>query len=672
MHRNLNLGILAHVDAGKTSLTERLLFEAGVIDRVGSVDAGDTQTDSLELERRRGITIKSAVVSFELPTTPDSADVTRVNLIDTPGHPDFIAEVERALVVLDGAVLVISAVEGVQSQTRVLLRTLDRLGVPTLIFVNKIDRAGADVVQTLAGIRRHLTDRVMPMGSTTDLGRRSARFWPFGPDNSTFARRMLDELSLADDSLAAEFVAEDQLPGHDRLLTALAQATAAGRIHPVYLGSAITGAGLSELTYGIRRLLPTAAGDPGAAFQAQVFKVERGEAGDRIGLVRIRQGRLHSREYVRMPRQGRAKVTGIEVFADGGRHRVDAVAADLIAAVHGLVDVRIGDWLGRPTEPARVERLFNPPILETVVRPADPRDRGRLHTALSQLAEQDPLIDLRQDDVRQELYLSLYGEVQKEVIQATLSEQYGVAVSFDRTTTICIERPIGTGAALEFKDADDNPFLATVGLRVDPRPPGAGNAYQLEVELGSMPYAFMRAVEDTVRRTLEQGLHGWPVTDCLVSMTHSGYFPRQSHMGAKFDKSMSSTAGDFRNLTPMVLLAALQQAGTEVLEPMHTFELDLPADAVAVTLAGLARAEGVPLQQREVVDGFRLAGLLPAARVHELAQALPGLTHGLGVLSTEFDHYRPVRGHTPARPRTDHDPLNRKDYLLHMERHIRT
>src|ERR671918_3118480 len=163
----LNLGIVAHVDAGKTTLTERLLFAAGVIDEIGRVDDGNTQTDTLTLERQRGITIKSAVVSFVVD------DVT-VNLIDTPGHPDFIGEVERVLGVLDGAVLVISAVEGVQAQTRVLMRTLQRLGIPTLIFVNKIDRSGAQYERVLQGIAERLTPAIIAMGSTRDLGRRNA------------------------------------------------------------------------------------------------------------------------------------------------------------------------------------------------------------------------------------------------------------------------------------------------------------------------------------------------------------------------------------------------------------------------------------------------------------------------------------------------------------------
>src|SRR6187402_746162 len=177
--RTLNLGILAHVDAGKTTLTERLLYAAGVIDKIGSVDHGTTQTDSLALERQRGITIKSAVVSFAID------DVT-VNLIDTPGHPDFIAEVERVLSVLDGAVLVVSAVEGVQAQTRVLMRALQRLGVPTLVFVNKIDRGGARYERVLRAIEERLTPAVIPLGVVHDAGSRSARVTPGDPTDDAF------------------------------------------------------------------------------------------------------------------------------------------------------------------------------------------------------------------------------------------------------------------------------------------------------------------------------------------------------------------------------------------------------------------------------------------------------------------------------------------------------
>jgi ribosomal protection tetracycline resistance protein len=185
-----------------------------------------------------------------------------------------------------------------------------------------------------------------------------------------------------------------------------------------------------------------------------------------------------------------------------------------------------------------------------------------------------------------------------------------------------------------------------------------------------MPFAFFKAVEDTVHETLHYGLHGWQVTDCTVTMTHSGYCPRQSRMHGSFDKSMSSTGADFRSLTPLVLMDALKDAGTTVYEPMHRFHLELPSDTLGLVLPALARLRAVP--QAPGIRGTLciLEGELPAAQVHELQQQLPALTRGEGVLESSFDRHQPVRGTVPSRPRSDHNPLNRKEYLLHVVRRV--
>ncbi|UFQ17987.1 MULTISPECIES: elongation factor G [Streptomyces] len=685
----LNLGILAHIDAGKTSLTERLLHAAGVIDEIGRVDDGNTQTDSLALERQRGITIKSAVVSFTIEApggTGTGAGVT-VNLIDTPGHPDFIAEVERVLSVLDGAVLVISAVEGVQAQTRVLLRTLRRLRIPTLIFVNKADRTGARYDASLSHIAERLTPDIVAMGTVADIGTREARFTPFTAENAEgggFTARLVELLTGHDDALLTAYVDDASSLSYDRLRAELARQTGRALVHPVYFGSAMTGAGVPELIDGIRALLPSTAGDAGGPVSGKVFKVERGSAGEKIAYVRVFSGTVRTRDRVAItgvtdgtagvmgdradgPREG--KVTAVSVFDQGTDVRRAEVRAGQIGRLWGLGDVRIGDVIGVPPKGAEPGgRFFAPPTLETVVTPLRPADRGALHVALTQLAEQDPLIDLRQDTVRQEVSVSLYGEVQKEVIQATLAEDFGLDVSFRETTTICVERVVGTGEAFEVGEKEPNPFLATVGLRVEPAPVGAGVTFRLGVELGSMPYAFFRAVEETVRETLHQGLYGWRVPDCAVTMTRAGYWPRQSHAHGTFDKSMSSTAGDFRNLTPLVLMDALRDAGTVVHEPMHRFRLDVPADTVGAVLPALARLRAVPHTQAASGTSYRLEGDIPAQQVHALEQLLPGLTRGEGELESAFDHYEPVRGPAPSRERTDHDPLHRKEYLLRVVR----
>ncbi len=669
----LNLGILAHVDAGKTSLTERLLHAAGVIDHIGRVDDGDTRTDTLALERRRGITIRSAVTSFPI------GDL-EVNLIDTPGHPDFIAEVERVLDVLDGVVLVISAVEGVQAQTRILMRELRRLGVPVLLFVNKIDRVGARSDALVAEISARLGVTVLPLGSVTGLGTRSAEYRPDRPGDRTVAEGRLEVLSRIDDRLLADYLAAG-LPGADRLQQALVEQTARVRVHPLLFGSALTGAGVAELMAAIRTLLPPAASAHCGPGRAVVFTVRRDPDAAKVCYVRVQQGRLQPRAAVSIHHSGGrpdpGRITGLEVSRRARLAPTDELAAGRIGTVHGLTAARIGDVItvgppgGDDVPPAtpRPGRHFTPPSLAAVVVPVHGRDRGRLRTALDQLSEQDPLINVRVDDLRDELTVSLYGEVQKEVIGATLLEEFGIPVRFVESSTICVERPAGTGSAVEFIHTDDNPFLATVGLRVEPGKRGSGVRFGMETAVhGTMPPAFVTAVEDTVFETSAQALYGWQLVDAVITLTHTGYAPRQSHAHQGFSKAMSSTGADFRGLTPLVLMAALQDAGTEVFEPVHRIRLELPTDVLAATYPLLTTHRVLPDPPDLHGDITVITGLAPAAGIAALERAVPGLSRGEGVLETAFESYRLVTGRPPQRPRTDRNPLDRGEYLLRTTR----
>jgi ribosomal protection tetracycline resistance protein len=662
LSRSLNLGILAHVDAGKTSLTERLLHATGVIGDLGSVDDGSTVTDSMDLERRRGITIKAAVASFEL------ADVS-VNLIDTPGHSDFIAEVERVLGVLDGAVLVISAVEGVQPQTRVLMRVLQRLRIPTLLFVNKIDRRGAQYDTLLASIADLLTPHILALGDVRGPGTPSAAFVPFDDArDETFRAALLDRLTALDDDLLSAYVADESGVTARRLRRALAGQSKRARLHPVFFGSAITGAGVGELLEGIRNLLPVAPNDRAGSPSATVFKMERGVAGEPIAYLRMHSGTIRIRDRIKYGlHEGR--VTSIAEFERGVSVPRSEVGAGSIAKVWGLRGIRIGDVLGDESD-TRPARHFALPSLETVVVPRTDRDRPLLHPALMLLAEQDPLINVRQDDVRREISVSLYGEVQKEVVQATLAEQFGVEVDFRPTTTICVERVVGVGTAVERIKQGDNPFLAGIGLRIEPGEPGSGIRFGYEIELGSLPLALHKAIEETVHVALREGLYGWQVMDACVTLTYSGYWPRQSAMHQGFNKAMSSTAGDFRNLTPLVLMDALREAGTVVREPIHHFRAEVPADVFGTLLPVLTKLRAVPRESRVVGGAYVVEGDIPAGRVHELEQLLPPLTSGSGVLESAFDHFSDVTGPPPERTRTDLNPLDRKEYLLRLSRRV--
>jgi ribosomal protection tetracycline resistance protein len=650
--RTINLGILAHVDAGKTSLTERLLFEAGATAELGSVDAGTTRTDSMDVERRRGITVRTNVASF-------AAGGVQVNLIDTPGHSDFIAEVERSLAVLDAAVLVVSAVEGVQPQTVVLWRVLRRLGVPAAIFINKIDRQGADPVRVLAGIGRRLAAgsgaRLLPVTDVLAAGSPGASARPVPLTDSP----AIDVLTSGDDRLLAAALDGPGVTEAMALRSARAQVRR-GTVVPVAAGSALTGAGVPGLLTALPRLMPPAR-PAGRALSAVIYKIEHGDHGT-LAHCRVFGGELRVRDRVAAAGARPETVTSIERSAPEGWSPVRVARAGDVVRVRGIGSARTGGWVGAAIA-GRVTRQFPAPALESVAEPVNPAHRGRLFTALRELAEADPLINLRVSEEGGEIAVSLYGEVQKEVIADLLAGPSGVAVSFRPTVTVHIERIAGAGTSSALLAEKSTPYLATLGFRVEPAAPGSGLECALEVERGSMPPAFFAATWEGVRIALAQGRSGWAIPDARVVLTHTGYYPRQSAMHQKFSKSASSVGADFRNLAPVLIHDALRQAGTVVCEPVETFRLEIPASALPAVTVTIARLSGLVTGTTPAGGALALAGTLPTRSVQPLLAQLPGQTSGEGVFTSEASHYAPAPGPPPARARTGPDPADRHEWF---------
>ncbi|MDF0697042.1 TetM/TetW/TetO/TetS family tetracycline resistance ribosomal protection protein [Rhizobium sp. MC63] len=643
--RTMNLGILAHVDAGKTSLTERLLFNSGVIDKLGSVDSGDAQTDTLELERHRGITIRAAVVSFAIGGRT-------VNLIDTPGHPDFIAEVERVLGLLDAAVVVVSAVEGVQAQTRVLVRALRRLGVPFVFFINKVDRLGARYGEVMEALASQLAVRPIPMSSVIDAGSKLTRVEALDPGNEPLFSALCEALGENDEVLLDDYVLAPERLTEERLGNALADQVARGLVHPVFAGAAMTGAGVPALASAITAILPERRPNPYGPVAGKIFKIERGWGGEKLSYVYLTAGTVRLRQYLDLPK-GPERVTAIQLFQAGRSHGAESFIAGQIARVSGLAGARIGDAVGGDRGPTG-RAHFVPPTLETRVLARRPSDRAALWLALSQMAEQDPLINLHRNEDADEVFVSLYGEVQKEVIQSTLLADFGLDASFEVSTAILAETPAATGSGLQILFKEPNPFLATVGLRVEPRPAGAGNSFALEVDVGQMPVAFYRAVEEAVFETLK-GIFGWQVIDCHVAMTAARH------------SSPASTAADFRQLTPWVLATALSAAQTVLCEPVDRFHLETPAESLGGVLTLLAKSAATTTDS-VIADGMaHLEGTLVSAMVQRVQQQLPGLTSGAGTMETAFDHHAAISGPPRLRPRSGPDPFNPVEYLLRLQ-----
>lgn len=640
----INIGIVAHVDAGKTSLTERILYETNVIKEVGRVDSGSTQTDSMELERQRGITIKASVVSFFI-------DDIKVNVIDTPGHADFIAEVERSFRVLDGAILVISAVEGVQAQTKILMRTLQKLNIPTILFVNKIDRSGANTEKVVKHIKTILSNEAFPFYSVQNEGTKEARIIEYKSYDDCIERLAPYNESLLESYVNNESVTDIRL--REELTKQIVQAN----VYPIFFGSAMTGIGVTELLENIPALLPANNSSPYEELSGVVFKIEREPSGEKIAYVRLFSGSLHIRKYVDIQRNEslphKEKIKKMCIFHNGDAIQISTVPSGEFCKVWGLSDIKIGDIIGERTDYIK-DIHFAEPQMEAAID-AVPKERIHdLYAALMELCEEDPLIQVWKDDVHNELYIRLFGEVQKEVIETTLFEKYNLQVTFSNTRVVCIEKPIGIGNSVEVMDEKANPFYATVGFKVERGELNSGITYTLGVELGSLPLAFHKAIEDTVFQTLKQGLYGWEVTDISVTLTHTGY------------ASPVTTASDFRNLTPLVLMDALKKAETCVYEPVNEFELTIPEHAISTAMYKLAAISATFAEPIFNNDSYQLTGSLPVAKTENFKRMLHSFTEGEGVFTTKPAGFTKILAPFPTRKRVDYNPLNRKDYLLHV------
>ncbi|PFZ56289.1 elongation factor G [Bacillus wiedmannii] len=640
----INIGIVAHVDAGKTSLTERILYETNVIKEIGRVDSGNTQTDSMELERQRGITIKASVVSFFI-------DAVKVNVIDTPGHADFIAEVERSFRVLDGAILVISAVEGVQAQTKILMRTLQKLNIPTILFVNKIDRSGANTEKVVKQIKTILSNEAFPFYSVQNEGTKEARIIEYKSYDDCIERLAPYNESLLESYVNNEIVTDTLL--REELEKQIQQAN----VYPIFFGSAMTGIGVTELLEKLPVLIPANTSVQDETLSSIVFKIEREPSGEKIAYVRVFSGNLHVRNYVDIQRHEplphKEKIKKMCMFHNGNAIQASIVPSGEFCKVWGLNDIKIGDIIGERTDYIK-DIHFAEPQMEAAIE-AVPKERIHdLYAALMELCEEDPLIKVWKDDVHNELYIRLFGEVQKEVIETTLYEKYNLQVTFSNTRVVCIEKPIGIGNSVEVMGEKTNPFYATIGFKIERGELNSGISYKLGVELGSLPLAFHKAIEDTVFQTLKQGLYGWEVADIIVTLTHTGY------------ASPVTTASDFRNLTPLVLMNALKQAETCVYEPVNEFELTVPGHAISTAMYKLA---AIPATFSEPIfnnDSYHLTGSLPVAKTENFKRMLHSFTEGEGIFTTQPSGYKKLKAPFPTRKRVDYNPLNRKAYLLHV------
>ncbi|WP_438433911.1 GTP-binding protein [Gorillibacterium sp. sgz500922] len=657
-----NVGIFAHVDAGKTTTTEQMLYRSGRIRTPGSVDSGTAQTDFLEVERTRGISVRAAVT--RLPWRG-----AEINLIDTPGHVDFLAEVERSLSVMDGAVLIVSAVEGVQAQTEVIWDALRERGLPTLIYVNKMDRIGADAKRTLSQIRRLLGANAAPLqapcgseGAFSGAEPLLSGLWRAedgegvpagGAEKRTEYRSLLDEAAAeADEELMLAYLEDGGLT-EDELIARLPGLVRRRALVPVLFGASARGLGVRELMDALLALLPAPSGDPEAPLSGVVFKLEKDPAMGRIAYVRLYEGMLRNRDSVwNASRELAEKVTQIRRIEGRKAEDLGVLAAGDIAAVYGLARARIGDVLGAPPAAWPAGKPLAVPLLTVQVLWPSESDYMAVVAAFQELADEDPLLGLEWQKESRELQLSVMGPIQVEVLTELVKDRFGLDVTFGPPSVIYKETPAQAGEGF-IAYTMPKPCWAILRFWIEPGVRGSGLVYRSLAKVDRLAESYQNEVERRVPEALQQGLFGWEVTDLSVTLLEGEHHVWHTH------------PLDFVVATPMGIMNGLAATGVRLLEPMLRFRLSVPEEFGGKLMNELMTMRGEFTAPELTGERMEIAGTVPLATSLEFPARIGSLTKGRGIWSSTFAGYRECPPEVRAeRPRRGVNPLDQAKYIL--------
>lgn len=631
----INIGILAHVDAGKTTLTESLLYTSGAITELGSVDKGTTRTDTMLLERQRGITIQAAVTSFDWKGY-------KINIVDTPGHMDFLAEVYRSLSVLDGAVLVISAKDGVQAQTRVLFHALQKMKIPTIIFINKIDQNRIDLQNVYQNIKEKLSDNIIVMQDIT--------FVPEVSLTNINDMEKWESVIAGNDELLEKYIAGELLEIQD-LQREKCRRIQNGSLFPIYHGSAKNNIGTEKLIEVIIETFVSRVDSSQSELCGSVFKIEYTDQKKRLAYLRLYSGTLHLRDTIFLSQKQKIKITEMKIPSNGEIVQTDTACCGEIVILSDNT-LKLNDVLGNEKLlPCKALEENPTPLLRTTVEPQNPKQREILLNALTEIADTDPLLHYYVDTITHEIIISFLGKVQLEVICSLLIERYHINTNVKEPTVIYLERPLKTTNHTIHIEVPPNPFWASIGLSVTPLPIGSGVQYESKVSIGYLNQSFQNAVMEGIRYGLEQGLYGWKVTDCKICFEYGIYY------------SPVSTPSDFRFLAPVVLEQALKKSGTQLLEPYLSFTLFAPQEYLSRAYNDApkycAEIEATQLKNDEVI----FKGKIPARYIGEYRNNLNFYTSGRSVCLTELKGYQESLGEPVFQSRR---PNSRLDKVRHM------
>lgn len=591
--KNIVMGILAHVDAGKTTLSESMLYLSGTVRKLGRVDHKDAFLDTYALERDRGITIFSKQAVFSLGNK-------KVNLLDTPGHVDFSAEMERTLQVLDYAVLVISGADGIQGHTETLWKLLKLYDIPTFIFINKMDQQGTDQAALLSELKERLDEGCIAFGKEESI-------------------ETLEELAMTDEKVLDYFMEHESIRKED-----ICRLIKERRVFPCYFGSALKLEGVQELLYGFERYMEPYTGTE--EFGAKVFKISRDDKGERLTFLKVTGGKL----VVKMPVNlvdKEEKVNQIRIYSGAKYETVNEVGAGGVCAVTGLVSSYIGQGFG--VEKGTAAPFLEPVLTYQMILP-DGADTTKVLRELKQLEEEEPLLNIVWNPALEEIHVQLMGEVQTEILKTMIAERFHLDVEF------------GTGKIV-YKETIKNPVVgvghyeplrhyAEVHLKMEPLEAGSGLVFDADCSEDVLDRNWQRLILTHLQEREHPGvLIGSPITDMKITIVAG-----RAHL-------KHTEGGDFRQATYRAVRQGLKSAESILLEPWYSFVLEVPSDQVGRAMSDIGQMNG-SFEGPEAEDKqgmVRLTGTAPASEMRDYQREVWAYTKGRGRITFTLKGYEP-------------------------------
>ena len=677
LERLRNIGIMAHIDAGKTTTTERVLFYTGRVHRMGEVHEGAATMDWMEQEQERGITITSAATTCAWLR---NGSTFRINIIDTPGHVDFTAEVERSLRVLDGAIAVFCAVGGVEPQSETVWRQADRYRVPRIAFVNKMDRVGADFEQVVTMMRERLGANAHPVqyplgegelftGVVDIVTRRSIIYeddlgsrFSYGPVPDSMAdviaacRHELIEAAVEhDDELLEKYLAGEELT-EEELRWAIREATLRGAIFPVFCGSAFRNKGIQALLDGVIDYLPSPIDIPpveghyrpagrfaetrevsdDAPFTALAFKIATDPYVGRLTFFRVYSGSLPSGSFVLDATRGRRERVGriLQMHANKREERQEVFAGD-IAAVIGLKGVRTGHTLCHPDHPIILESMeFPEPVIAVAIEPKTRADQDKLAQGLAKLADEDPTFRVRSDQETNQTIISGMGELHLEIIVDRLRREFRVGANIGRPQVAYRETIVGSATKVEgrfVRQTGGRGQYGHVVINVEPAPKGAGFVFEDRIVGGRIPKEFIGPVERGVRDAMSSGaVAGYPLIDIKVELVDGSYH------------DVDSSEMAFRIAGSMALREGVRRARPVLLEPVMDVEVVTPGDYMGDIMGDLSSRRGRVGGMTERAGARVIGASVPLGEMFGYSTSLRSMSQGRAVYTMQFSHYDQV------------------------------